>query len=174
MIEIGSRPGAPQDAVDLLLDCHARIRSFARLAARIAEQSGASDREVAESAARVRRYFALALPLHVADEEESVLPRLAGRDPALDAALSRMEAEHEGHEEDVGRLVALSGALAEDPGALPFLRGELQAVADRLVRAFDEHLRAEEEVVFPAVRKLLSSEELKAILAEVRARRRSP
>ena len=174
MIEIGSRRPAPQGAVDLLLDCHTRIRTFSRLASRIAEARGVAEEEIADSAARVRRYFSVALPLHVADEEESILPRLVGRDPALDAALARMEAEHDGHDEDVGRLIALCGALADAPASLSDLREDLGGVAARLVRAFDEHLRAEEEAVFPALRRLLPPAEREAIFAEIRARRRSP
>ncbi|HEX9400550.1 MAG TPA: hemerythrin domain-containing protein [Anaeromyxobacter sp.] len=42
-------------------------------------------------------YFTEALPLHARDEEESVLPRLHGRDSAVDAELAAMEREHREH-----------------------------------------------------------------------------
>lgn len=172
LIGIGSKK-PPEDVVDLLLDCHTRIRSFSRLAVRIAERTEVADAEIAEAAARVRRYFSVALPLHVADEEESIVPRLTGRDPAVDAALARMEEEHEGHEEDLRRLVAICAALEEAPATLPSVRAELAEVGTRLVRAFDEHLRSEEETIFPALRSFLPKSEREAIFAELRARRRS-
>lgn len=171
LIEIG-RKKAQGDVVDLLLDCHTRIRSFSRLALRIAEAEKAPAEEVAEAAARVQRYFSVALPHHVADEEESVLPRLMGKDAALDAALGRMEEEHQGHEEPLRRLLAIAGELAQRPHALAGLRKELARVGGTLVREFDAHLEAEEALIFPAIRKKLSKEERDAIWDELRQRRR--
>src|SRR5512132_579542 len=99
-------PAAPDDAVGLLLECHDRIRSFLALARRVA-QAGPAERDgVAEAAARVRRYFAEALPLHARDEEESILPRLRGREPAVDAELAAMEREHREHGPPLAALVA--------------------------------------------------------------------
>lgn len=172
LIDLG-RKKAPEDVVDLLLDCHTRIRSFSRLAQRIAEAEGVPDEEVAEAAARVRRYFSVALPFHVADEEESILPRLLGKDAAVDAALRRMEDEHEGHVEPLRRVVAICSTLATHPGELAAHRGELARVADELVREFDAHLESEEAVVFPAIRAHLAPEERAAIFDEVRQRRRA-
>lgn len=171
-IEIGKKR-THDDVVDLLLDCHGRIRAFSRLAERIADARGTPEAEIAEAAARVRRYFSVALPLHVADEEESILPRLSGKDAAVDAALRRMEEEHDGHVEPLRRLVEICAALAERPADLDAHRARLGQVAGALVRAFDAHLAAEEETVFPAIRTLLDSEERAAIFREVRARRRA-
>jgi hypothetical protein len=82
-VHIGApRPAA--GAVELLLECHERIRHFARLALKLAGTRDLPPAEVAEAAAAVRRYFAEALPLHAADEEESMMPRLRGRDPAVE------------------------------------------------------------------------------------------
>lgn len=171
-IHLGTKK-TPEDVVDLLLDCHTRIRSFSRLALRIAEAEGAPAEEVVQAAARVRRYFSVALPFHVADEEESILPRLMGKDAAVDAALRRMEDEHEGHVEPLRRLLAIAAALVEDPGALETHRAELGKVAGALVADFDRHLESEEAVVFPAVRRLLDPEELEAVFDEVRQRRKA-
>src|SRR4051812_25565021 len=93
LIQIGS-PKEPPDIVDILLECHERIRSFTGLARRLASTHGLSEEEVRDAAARVTRYFSEALPLHVADEEQSILPRLSGRSPELDAALNGMQREH--------------------------------------------------------------------------------
>lgn len=172
LIDLGKKK-TPEDVVDLLLDCHTRIRSFSRLAVRIAEAEGAPPREVAEAAARVRRYFSVALPFHVADEEESILPRLAGKDAAVDAALRRMEDEHEGHVEPLRRILAICAELVAEPATLPGHREELARVGSALVREFDVHLDSEETIVFPAIRRLLDAGEREAIFAEVRRRRQA-
>jgi hypothetical protein len=78
LIKIGPQKEI-SDIVDLLLECHERIRSFIGLAGRLANCGPVSDTEVSDAAARVVRYFSESLPLHVADEEESILPRLLGR-----------------------------------------------------------------------------------------------
>ena len=81
------KPSAADDAVGLLLECHERIRSFLALARRIAEVGPSEPGSVPEAAARVRRYFTEALPLHAQDEEASILPRLRGLDARVDAEL---------------------------------------------------------------------------------------
>jgi hemerythrin-like domain-containing protein len=170
MLTVLGKPPAQGDAVDLLLECHDRIRSFLLLARRIAE-APPGDAEVAEAAERVVRYFTQALPLHARDEEDSILPRLAGRDPALDAALQTMTREHAEHEAPLAILVAGCAELARDPSGHASIVPAIGASTSELDAHFRGHLRNEEEVVFPAIRRLLPPEERDAILREIRARR---
>src|SRR6516164_5551174 len=72
------------DIVDLLSECHDRIRAFTGLAGRLASSGSVSDNEIRDAAGQLVRYFSESLPLHVADEEESILPRLRGRSTPLD------------------------------------------------------------------------------------------
>lgn len=168
------RPPSPDDLAGLLLACHERIRSFVRLAGELGAAAGAPPAGARDPAGRARRYFAEALPLHVADEEASVLPRLRGRAPELDAALERMRSEHAGHEADVARLVALCAAVEARPGRLAELGPELGRVAARLGASFEEHLEAEERVILPAIAAHLTADERAAAVAELRARRSRP
>ena len=161
MLQIG-RKQAGETLVGLLLGCHERIRSFLAMAALI--DSAAPDVDVADAAARVRRYFSQALPLHVEDEEESILPRLQGRSPEVDAALDRMHSEHLEH---VAPLRSFLDRLREPLCA----RKELASSAKALLAAFEPHLEAEERVVFPAINALLTFDEQQAIVRELRARR---
>ncbi len=156
----------------MLLECHVRIRTFSGLAVAVAEHADAPLVEVVDVCARVERYFAEALPLHVRDEEESVLPRLRGRSLAIDAALERMHEQHEMHVELLQRLLVVSAALRAEPGDAT-ARAALLGVARPLQSAFEQHLQAEEEILFPAVRALVSGEEQVAMVGELRARRRS-
>jgi iron-sulfur cluster repair protein YtfE (RIC family) len=167
-------PATPVDAAGLLLECHERIRTFVALARRIAgaAEGNASDRAgIAEAAASVSRYFSQALPLHALDEERSVLPRLRGRAPDVDAALEVMTREHREHERPLSAVVAACDALARDPARLPELAPDLARAAAELDAHFVAHLHREEEIVFPAMRRLLSPEDDAAIVRELRARR---
>lgn len=173
LIRLGQAP-ASGDAVALLLDCHARIRSFLALAARIPEADPPDAPEVGDAAARVARYFGEALPLHARDEEESILPRLRGREPALDAALEEMAGEHQGHEARLRDLVGACAALADDPARHAALAPAIGDAARWLEAHFAGHLRREEELIFPALRRLLDAPADAAIVQEMRARRAGP
>jgi iron-sulfur cluster repair protein YtfE (RIC family) len=169
VLTVLGKPRAGGDAVDLLLECHDRIRSFLSLARRIAVAGEADD--VAEAAARVVRYFTEALPLHAQDEEQSVLPRLQGLDPVVDEALAIMAREHAEHEVPLAALVEACAALAEDPGRHREVTPALTWAVGALDVHFEGHLRREEEVIFPAARRLLPEGELAAIGRELRQRR---
>jgi iron-sulfur cluster repair protein YtfE (RIC family) len=166
--------GTPRPAegiLELLLDCHARIRSFSELAVRLGEASAPTPAEVADAAARVRRYFAEALPLHARDEEESVLPRIAGRDPAVDAALVAMHRDHAAHGELVDPVLALCADLAATPERHAQLAAPLAEAGRRLRAHMEAHLASEEAVVFPAIARVVPEDERRRMVEELRARR---
>jgi hemerythrin-like domain-containing protein len=165
------KPAAAEDAVALLLECHERIRAFLALARRIAEATGGELDEVRQAAARVSRYFTQALPLHAEDEERSIRPRLAGRDPAVDAELETMIREHAEHERPLRQLVDGCDALEREPARHGELAGSIGAAAAELERHFAAHLRREEEVIFPAVRRFLDATADAEVVKEIRARR---
>jgi iron-sulfur cluster repair protein YtfE (RIC family) len=156
VVTLGARRGG-ESLLDLLAGCHQRIRHFSALARTVAASPDAPDAPAA--AAAVRRYFADALPLHEADEEQSVAPRLLGRDPTVDAALATMAAQHAAHAILVADLLAAC--------ATPHT---LAAPAAALESAMATHLAAEEALIFPAVLALPAPVQA-AIIAELRARR---
>lgn len=169
---IGRGPRQVNDnLVDLLLECHQRIRSFCALACKIGERSDYGSDEVVEACLGVVRYFTLALPLHVQDEEESILPRLTGKQSHVDEALATMQAQHANHQRPIERLVTLCRALAEPSTASADLGSELRAVAPSLERELNEHLVLEESLIFPAIASYLGAEEQAEIVRELRARR---
>jgi iron-sulfur cluster repair protein YtfE (RIC family) len=170
LTHIGTRTIA-DDAQGLLLECHGRIRAFTELAARLASAEGASEAEVAEVAAGVRRYFAEAFPLHAQDEEESILPRLAGRDRQVDAALVTMHREHATQVAPLARVTELCAELATSPGRHAELAPALGRAAGALREHFARHLALEEEVVFPALQALVADAARAEIVRELRARR---
>ncbi len=180
------RFAAPEDAAGLLLECHGRIREFLALAGRIAEASRVEEEALREAAVCVRRYFTEALPLHARDEEESVHPRLRGREVGLDRELHAMVREHRDHIRPLATLVAaceeielqltrrdagspLGGGRA--PERLARLAPIVRRATEQLERHFAEHLRREETVIIPAMRRLLGPGDDAAIVREIRARR---
>jgi hypothetical protein len=160
------------DAVDLLLECHVRIRAFLALARRLGEAREETPGALADAALQVQRYFTQALPLHARDEEDSVAVRLRGREPALDRALEDMIREHHAHERPLAELVEACVAIAVDPGRHAGLAGVVLGAVAGLERHFQAHLAREEEVVFPALRRLLDGAADAAVVEEIRARRR--
>lgn len=162
----------PPDLLGLLLACHHRIRTFIALAHAISQRPVASDAEVRDACQRCERYFVAALPLHVLDEELSLLPRLQRQAPALTPALQQMHAEHLEHGPQVRALCALLQAVANAP-AQASLRAQLAVVAANLQIEFAAHLQAEETEIFPWIAKALSSADQAAAMSELRARRQS-
>jgi iron-sulfur cluster repair protein YtfE (RIC family) len=163
LVGIGRKADRDRSVVGRLRDCHGRIRSMLALARTIAEAPAADDAEVADAASRVHGYFAKSLPLHLADEEESIKPRL----PTADA-LELMSRQHVDHEALLRPLLRHWAALAAHP------RSERRALAAELARLtteLEEHLRLEEMLIFPAV-EALPPDAQAAMVAEMEARRR--
>jgi iron-sulfur cluster repair protein YtfE (RIC family) len=173
MLHSMGRKTQGNDLESLLTDCHARIRSFLALALSVGASPDAPALENVEACARIERYFTLALPLHVRDEEESVLPRLYGSAPDVDAALACMRDEHTVHVEGIDDLVERCAAVRlrpEDASGYPALLDTARALQGEL----EPHLQAEERVIFPAIRAFISPGKQRVIIDELRARRTSP
>ncbi len=171
MITIGQKAPAAGDLVGHLLACHQRIRRFVALAAKAGE-SAAAEAEIVDACAAVERYFERALPFHIDDEEQSIVPRLVGKRADVDQALRTMEAQHHAHEPLVAELLAASRSLRQLPDRATS-RERLRVAAVRLAAELEPHLELEERVVFPAVRSLLAAEEQAQIRGEQGARRSS-
>jgi hemerythrin-like domain-containing protein len=173
LLQIGRREDRrPDDVVGPLLDCHARIRAFTLLARRIAGREG-SLAEITDAAASVERYFRVALPLHVADEELSLRPRLLAAPVPREIALAfeTMTEEHSAIEALIARLLPRWSALATRPSELAGLAAELVADTAELEWRFDAHLEREEQVLFPALEAHLGADVLVDVRAEMTARR---
>ena len=164
---------AAPGVVDLLLGCHARIRHFTSVASALAGAAGAPPGEIQAAAGAVVRYFVEALPLHSADEDGSLAPRLLAL-PLTEAerhAVEAMTREHPGIHDRLSRLLPLWRAVEADPERLAVEAAPLQRLTAELATAWDAHLGPEEALVFPALNRLSTAEDLAAIQNEMRARR---
>jgi iron-sulfur cluster repair protein YtfE (RIC family) len=163
----------PEDAVDFLIGCHQRIRHFTAVAVKLAHAQSASEDEVREAAAAVYRYYSVSLPLHEADEEDTIRPQL---DPVAGErvrhALLAMADQHQGIYDFVERLMPLLQLVEQNPGALSRVGDEMCSLTSALDEIFRAHLELEEQVIFPAIREALPESTRATMMAEMQHRRR--
>jgi hemerythrin-like domain-containing protein len=166
-------PQKKETAVDLLVGCHDRIRHFTSVVSRLAHAEGTALPEISAAAQSACRYFTVSLPLHEADEEESLRPRLyeLGQ-PQVTAALDAMTHQHHAIDDLVERMVPLLTLLSNNAAKLPELHGELCTIAKTLDEVFRGHLDLEEKVLFPAVISELSEDSQGEMLREMQGRRK--
>lgn len=169
LIQLGARRES-LDVLDLLLDCHAKIRRFIGIAKRLAVGDSNNLVDIADAAGAIARYFSEAFVLHVADETELLLPRLVGRDGHVDEALAMMQQDHVAHAGHVAALTALCTKLRDEPARLPELAPELRVVLSELDADLETHLRMEETLIFPMLDSV-GAEDKRLIMASMRDRR---
>jgi len=122
------------------------------------------------------RYFREAAPKHTADEEESLFPRMRQkRDPNVEAAIKRLESLEHDH-----LLAASLHAEMEELGQRYLEVGSLESISVdafrkaivSLVSIYKQHIRIEDDLVFPLAKQLLSAADKAAIADEMAARRK--
>lgn len=167
-----NQPAPAEAALDLLMGCHQRIRHFTATAVRLAHAQGASPEEIRQAAAGVHRYYSVSLPLHEADEEATLRPRLdAVAGERVRHALVGMHDQHQAIDELIERLQPLLLLVERNPAALQDAGGEMCSITKALEEVFSAHLKLEEEVILPAIRESLPEDARAAMLEEMQARR---
>jgi hemerythrin-like domain-containing protein len=163
----------------LLAHCHERIEGHLRALERAAEilvggdvpslplAFGAADAAVA--------HFATPGVKHTEDEEVSLFPRLRARGGAggeeVLAAVREMEAQHRTAEGIHAEFESLIAVMARDGSAEAGHLCRFQELVVALTALYRPHIRVENEVVFPVAARVLPAAEIKALGAEMRARR---
>lgn len=177
LVQLREQPLAPRsdDAVDLLLDCHARIRRFVEMADRLANVAHAPEAQVVDAAGALRRYFEQAFPLHVIDEDLSLLPQLKRLELPKDVAgaVEMLEWEHEELEPLVEGMCLLWKDVEATPSRLREVQPNMTDILDSLRPRLMTHLSLEEEVVLPFARTALSERAMREIREQMRHRRSS-
>ncbi len=174
-IQIGAKPDSGfDDPIGMLTDCHRRIEQFLNILFVVAERAPGRALTGEESAAiqASLQYFRVGGQRHNADEEESVFPRLrASASPDDLHEIESLESDHK----DAGTLHDTVQKLYQSWIATGPLsdagQSALQSATQRLRRLYTEHIRLEEQVVFPRASQLLSPAAIQAIGQEFRARR---
>jgi hemerythrin-like domain-containing protein len=177
-ITIGAQPDHTfEEPIGLLTDCHRRIERFLALLLGITERArgGNLTDEQRGQLETALRYFQKAAPLHTADEEESLFPRLRETgDPRAAEALQTIERLEEDHiaanalhdeVDGLGRKWLDAGVLSVDE-------------ADRLIRilsalkaTYARHIAVEDNEVFPLAEQLLAAGTVRELGREMALRR---
>jgi hemerythrin-like domain-containing protein len=123
------------------------------------------------------RYFREAAPKHTKDEEESLFPRLRQiHNPEIENALSALDALEDDHRR-AGALhaeVHVLGVKSLEKGHLPLHEaGRFRQAVDDLASIYGQHIRIEDNVIFPAAKRALSSSQKSSIANEMASRRKS-
>jgi hemerythrin-like domain-containing protein len=181
MIQINApREHTFSEPLGLLSDCHRRIEKFLDqlLAVTRAAGGGTLDEKQREALTVALRYFRSAAPLHTADEEKSLFPRLREHafnghlqaQQALDV-MERLESDHDAADvrhaviDELGSRWLEQGTLCGEGTAR--LENELRAL--RLFYA--AHIEVEDHELFPLAAGVLDAEEIKATGREMASRR---
>jgi hemerythrin-like domain-containing protein len=176
-VQIGGKTHSFSEPTGLLSDCHRRIEMFlgslVQVAPLIEKPLDADARTALETSLR---YFREAAPKHTADEEESLFPRLRNiRNSEVEAALSKLdplERDHRhadslhSHVDRLGRKCLETGRLSREEAT------EFGDTVTELAAIYKEHIRIEDELVFPVAGKVLSPSDKASIAAEMAARRK--
>lgn len=151
-----------RDPLGFLAAEHRRQRAVLGHLERLARAPRA--RTARAMAAALLRWLAEELPLHIADEEQSLHPRLRRHEPAV---VERLAAGQRRDAHLAAGMATELRALAagRDPGIAP-----LRDAAD-FARLHRHRLALEEETVIPLSRRLLTNEETAALAAEMAQRR---
>lgn len=161
---------------EMLTACHERVHRMLRLLGKLREHlaTRGHDEQAAQAARDVMRYFDQAAPLHHEDEELHVFPLLLQRgDEALRQAVRRLQADHVAMGEiwPQARRCLASVADAGAPSSWAGWAPGDEQLLDRFAGQYDEHIRLEESLVYPAAQGLLDAQALSAIGEEMQHRR---
>ncbi|HSE49055.1 MAG TPA: hemerythrin domain-containing protein [Terriglobales bacterium] len=178
-VQIGATTHSFSEPTGLLSDCHRRIESFLGVLEAVGKTLDQPlTEEVARALGTALAYFHDAAPKHTADEEESLFPRLRRlHDPGVRAAMSQLQHLEEDHRaadplhaqvERLGRKYLAAGKLGAPEVA------EYRDAVARLRAIYAQHIRLEDEVVFPLAQLVLPKAEKSAIAAEMAGRRQAP
>lgn len=178
-VQIGAKTHNFNDPTGLLSDCHRRIEMFMGSLENVAKVIDTAPTQDARQALETAlRYFREAAPKHIADEEESLFPRLRElRSPEVENAFSSLEdleGDHRWAEglhakvEDLGGEYLLREKLSEGQVV------EFRAAVAQLSAMYQRHIAVEDGTLFPLAAKALSDGDKQAIAAEMAKRRAVP
>lgn len=175
-VQIGAKTPDFSDPTGLLSDCHRRIEMFLASLQRVAEVIDSPLSNDARSAlATALRYFHDAAPKHTEDEEVSLFPRLRQlHHPEVEKALSTLDVLENDHRraDALHAEVHALGLQCLQTGSLPPTDADrFRHAVNDLVSIYGEHIRIEDDVIFPAAKRTLSSSEKSAIAKEMSSRR---
>jgi hemerythrin-like domain-containing protein/formiminotetrahydrofolate cyclodeaminase len=177
-VQLGT-PGQPDftQPIELMMDCHRRIEHFLDVLIKVAAQQGRG--ELTDEGRRALHaaldYFRHAAPRHIADEEQSLFPRMRQIDtpPLRDALaeMARLESDHRQVETAHQRIDAIGRNWLEHGRLDEAACDELTGLLRQLAASYAEHIQLEDQRVFALASQTLDAASLQAIGWEMKQRR---
>lgn len=165
------------EPLGLLSDCHRRVEKFLGIICTVARQAHGGEMNAEQRAGleTAVRYFRKAAPMHTADEEASLFPRMRASDnPEVAAAMERIDELEEGHKvADVAheRVNDLSQKWLDEQTLNEADAAELLRQAEGLVAFYEDHIALEDNVIFPLAGRTLDHATLAEVGREMAERR---
>ena len=175
-IRLSALVGAPsatfEEPFEMLEACHQRVHRMltllAKLRAHVREHG--SDTQAQQAARDVMRYFDMAAPQHHLDEELHVFPPLLAQgDERVAGVVQRLQQDHLQMEARWKEARAVLVLVSD--GALRRLEDEDEARLDAFAGLYDDHIRAEEEIAYPAAQAVVDAAGRAAMGEEMMKRR---
>jgi hemerythrin-like domain-containing protein len=174
-IQIGAKPDSGfDDPIGMLKDCHRRIEHFLGILCLVAERAKGRTLSGEEAAAiqAALHYFRVGGQRHNADEEQSLFPRMrqqCAADELKEIGALEHDHRHANHLHDEAERLYSSWI---EQGALSRAGEEaLLSATSQLKQLYEEHIRTEEQIIFPRASKSLTPESMAAIGQEFQHRR---
>ena len=161
-----------EEPFGMLEACHERVHRMLALLQRLREhlRTHGADTQAQQAARDVMRYFDQAAPLHHQDEELHVFPPLlALGDASTCAVVERLQRDHLEMESRWRAAREVLVLVAE--GRIDALADEDDATLDAFSGLYDDHIRAEEQIAYPAARKVLDDAGVQAMSEDMMRRR---
>jgi len=176
-IQIGASPDSGfDDPIGMLKDCHRRIEQFLNVLCLVVERAPQrrltdEERDAVQSALH---YFRVGGQRHTADEEQSLFPRMRA-EKASAGAMKEIEALESDHREANDLHLAVERLYTTWSAGRPLSSEDEQrlcAATQRLKQLYEGHIKIQENLVFPRAAESLGAQEIAAIGAEFRERRK--
>ena len=177
-VQIGAKPESDfTDPVGVLRDCHRRIERFLRVLRTLGEEAdgGPLPAERRKALETSLRYFREGAPRHIQDEEASLFPRLRRQNDAkvssVLAIVERLESDHATVEAWHQELDALGRCWLEQGVLDPTSISRFRQLTAQLSRLYGEHIRVEDDELFPLAVSILPEKDLTVMGQEMADRR---
>ena len=174
-MDIGDHRPDFDDPLGLMESCHRRVERFLGILLRVARGPTTLDPERRRGLEAALAYFRESGPLHTEDEEQSLHPRLRDAQPSdpegLLARIEALELDHREAEplheviESLGQDWLEAGSLSNQD------QRRLCTALDALAALYPEHIRFEDEVLYPWAATVLSDSAVASMGVELAVRR---
>jgi hemerythrin-like domain-containing protein len=169
-----SPDGLFEDPIGVLNDCHRKIKRSLHVLWVIADRAAGRELTCDEISAVRSAMDCLCVEgtRHTVDEEQSLFPRLRAQTISGDSEELGLLEENRRQADRLHAIVESLYSAWMSAGALrPESQLRLQSCTESLKRLTEQHIKVEEQVVFPRAQQVLDGHTIAAIGREFRARR---